>query len=217
MGGGAGIQFEFEVSGAGITLTEHFGPKRGRWRGLRPLASCPAGKSARRTARQKLFKVTLPDIDSFSMHGYMDGLGNVRGNILKVKQILIEPPDKEDIEYLVEQGYKPGDGFSFYFSSNDEKPKLMLFSGYVRGDIHQQFPLHVPCSMTMDVGWGIRLDCTLIVEPTEEFFDLYEAVFHSYQYVPWEEDGEDGVEDYWRAIEMDYCVRRESARGAGRK
>ncbi len=201
MGGGAGINFTFRVYGAEATLDLY--NQSGRWRGLWPL---PCGVKRARRRKNYLTNVVPPEIESFDMEGYEAGFRNARGDLLKAEKLVADPLDRDDVEYILGCGCKTGDVLSLS-PSRDRAPRTMLFSGFIRGDIHKEFPLDVPCEMTLDVGYGIDLNCMLVIGATEEFYQLYDAVFHSYEYVTWDEDGEEAVEDYWADLRTIYRAR----------
>src|SRR5262245_22171339 len=133
MGGGAGINFRFDLENtAGI------------WR----------------PKQKKLVKLKPPVIRSFDALGYMDGMNEVRGDLLKVKKIHLQI-DSDDVGYFKYCRCSDGDEITVYQSQYCTQFERIVFAGYVRGNIRQVFPMWIEGTLTLDVGYGVKCDASL--------------------------------------------------------
>ncbi len=126
-------------------------------------------------SRGRLSKVDWK-VESFDAHGYMDGWSGINGKYLKVKSLELHL-DRDDADWA-KKNLSNGDWLSIY--AHDQRPKFILFSGYVRGDYRKCFPLDVECYPY--VGQLGQVKATLVVEPAKGFQGMYKDVFENWAY-----------------------------------
>lgn len=175
MGGGAGILVTLELEDFGVTR--------------------------KRNRRDELKIVTLPELARWHAQGYMDGMSDIRGDMLKVKELLLDKLEEGDAEWLTEQGYKPGDCLAAWIEE-EQWPRARIFRGYVRGRWRDVFPLSIDFDLWVE-ALGYR-HATIVVEPADaqEFGNFWEDVF---DWLP--EEGELEDEIHWEDVRENYGVR----------
>ena len=152
MGGGAGLNFSLKITNGYC-----------RWHPVK-----------------RVFDIArTPEIERFDMHGYMDGLSNVRGELLRIVNFEIEPLDPADSDWLRRHGVRASQEL-YLGQPSREKIECMIWGGYVRGDIRATVP-SMTFTADLDVeGVGVR--ATFGIEATDEFFEFYQDVFENWCY-----------------------------------
>lgn len=142
------------------------------------------GAEARWSKRRGLFVPSRqPEIERFDALGYDDGMRDVSGRLFRITRFAIDKPDA-DIDWINRRfSWRTPDCLSI------DNAEHMIFRGWVRGEILEQFPMCVKaeCSSGADfIG-----TCEFTVQPTnpEELRCWYADCFESYTVEPddWED------------------------------
>ena len=127
------------------------------------------------TGTKYLKAETLPDIESWDCLGYMDGMNNIRGDMLKVKKVVYELDDN-DKAYLKEEGIKPRT--ILYCPSFTVEN--MEWAGYVRGKWQNAFPMTLTGSTDIEYLGQCDISVVVDVADREEFAGFWMDVFDYY-------------------------------------
>jgi hypothetical protein len=177
MGGGAGIQITLEL--------EQFYVAR------------------KKNRRDELKVVTFPELARWHAQGYMDGMSDIRGDMLKVKELRLDKLEEGDAEWLTGQGIKPGECLAAWIEER-QWPHTCIFRGWIRGKWQDAFPLSIDFDLYVET-LGYRR-AAIVVEPADmqEFGNFWEDVFSWFP-----EDPEDEREDeiHWEDVRGNYGAR----------
>jgi hypothetical protein len=152
MGGGAGVEWEVQL-------------ERSHWKW---------------NARKKCFRpIEEVKVDRFSARGYMDGMDDVRGDLLKVVSIEVTHPEM-DLDWWKEHYDLKEDIFTMYFYKETCKhPHYMTWGGYIRSPIESIFPLTLEGEMVLE-DQTYPVSVTVIPVDMEEFKYWYQDVFETH-------------------------------------
>lgn len=156
MGGGAGINFDFRISG--------FHARWSRKRGI--FVPCEQ-----------------PAIESFDALGYMDGMRGVTGRFLSLSGVQIEKPHPDDKEWFD----RNLNWRNPCWIAPQGKAEEMIFAGYVRGVIDDQFPMEVSTECTAEGYFVGRLGFMVNISNRDDFQGWRADAFDAWSEVPVEE------------------------------
>ena len=192
MGGGAGVRWKFWMDSAEVVY--------------HPYSKKDTGVLV--PARQ-------PELVEFEAYGYMDGMGNVRGDLFKVTNFEVVVPEdarqevKEQFDYWHEGA---GSQVPVVLTQHDTcetgpSYEFLIWGGYIRGKIENVvFDLEGDVQLERYYSSGVTWSCRL--EPTEEFYYWWDDVFEEYPGV----DEEDAWQ-FWHDIEINYRLPKEKWNG----
>lgn len=190
MGGGAGVRWKF-------------------WMDYVTLAYHPYSKKSTGV----LVPVAMPDLIRFEAYGYMDGMGDVRGNLFTVTDFVVEVTDekRQEVKEYFEYVHDRQGNFCLHKHDTYEidcSYEMLIWGGYSRGDI-KRVTFDLEGDVEMDAfGYSPAVTWSCRLEPTEEFYYWWEDVFEEY---PGLVDGE--AEDAWFWIEENYRLPKEKWNG----
>ena len=150
MGGGAGIGFEVKLESIAL-----------KWTGEKWEVSGPV------------------EIDSWRAEDYMNALGNIRPDLLKIVSVDITESDP-DPEYAKRAHEIHGE----FVHTDTGKVEGSMFSGYTRGKWEDRFPLEL--TGRLHIQYYGDVDITLTVKPRNkrQFGAFYNALFEGYMKAP---------------------------------
>jgi len=143
VGGGAGIKFTIEPEDYYVAV--------GRTGVIRPV-----GK---------------PVITKFSAEGYQDGMGDVRGDLFIVKEVVFDKVEPKYIKELRKNGQ-----LLVSWHNWCDWPSKMVWGGYVRGPWKSLFPMIFDDELVSLELYG-DLKATIVLAPGKEFGYWFEDVF----------------------------------------
>ncbi len=165
MGGGAGVRWKFWMDSAEVVY--------------HPYSKKDTGVLV--PARQ-------PELVEFEAYGYMDGMGQVRGDLFRVTNFEVVVPEDARQEVKAQFDYwheGAGSQVPVILTQHDTcetgpSYEMLIWDGYIRGKIENVvFDLEGDVQLERYYSSGVTWSCRL--EPTKGFYRWWDDVFEKYQ------------------------------------